>query len=89
MSVDLKPLRIVIRGEHDMGKSTMAALFKLFLEEHGYRHVKVADIEPLPSEQKSPFPDRFSRNRERPVHISIELVDEAGLIVEQGRLPGF
>lgn len=72
---DLKPLIVIVRGEHDMGKTTVANLFRMFLEENGFRHVKVHDTEPLPEEQKSRFWDRLQRNRERPIDIHVELVE--------------
>lgn len=69
-----EPLEIVIRGKHDTGKTTMANLIRMYLEECGYQHVSVKDTPPLPNEDKPPFMDRFSRNRHRrPVHISVEL----------------
>lgn len=72
----LPPLEIVVRGGHDMGKTTVASLIKMFLEENGFRKVVLRDVEPLPAEQKADFMSRFMRNRDlRPVHIIVELVD--------------
>jgi hypothetical protein len=45
----------------------------MFLEENGFRRVTVKDTEPLPAEEKDRFMNRFMRNRERPVHIIVEL----------------
>jgi hypothetical protein len=66
---------VTIRGKHDTGKSTLASLFKMFLEENGYKHVKVEDVPPMPAEMKAPFWDRFCRNREtREILIRVELL---------------
>jgi Flp pilus assembly CpaF family ATPase len=74
MAANLDPVTVIIRGKHDTGKTTLANLLKMFLEENGYRHVVVKDIEPLSQEQKAPFWDRFTRNRDlREVNIHIEL----------------
>lgn len=70
---NLEPLEIVVRGKHDTGRTTVASLIKMFLEENGFRRVTVKDTEPLPSEEKDKFMNRFMRNRERPVHIIVEL----------------
>lgn len=69
----LDPLKITIRGKHDTGKTTVASFIKMFLEENGFRRVKVQDVPPLPAEAKDEFAKRFGRNRERPVHIVVEL----------------
>lgn len=72
----LEPLQIVVRGKHDTGKTTVANLIKMFLEENGFRYVVLKDIPLLPSEQKADFMSRFMRNRDlRPVHIAVELVE--------------
>lgn len=76
--MSLSPVTVIIRGPHDSGKTTLANLIKLFLEESGYRHVRAQDIEPLPYEQKAPFSDRFSRNRDlRPVLVKVELEEKS------------
>jgi Flp pilus assembly CpaF family ATPase len=70
----LAPVKIVIRGPHDSGRTTLASVLRNFLEENGYKHVSVKDTEPLSAEQKAPFWERFTRNRDsRPVEISVEL----------------
>lgn len=72
---NFEPLCIIVRGKHDTGKTTVASLIKMFLEENGFRRVVVRDVEPLPNDQKDRFMERFERNRERPVHITVELVE--------------
>jgi hypothetical protein len=70
----LDPVTVVVRGKHNTGKTTLANLIKMFLEENGYRHVEVKDVEPLPQEQKDAFWNRFTRNRDlRPINIKVEL----------------
>jgi predicted GTPase len=70
----LEPIEIVVRGRHDTGKTTVASLIKMFLEENGFRHVVLRDVEPLPADQKADFMSGFMRNRDlRPVHILVEL----------------
>jgi Flp pilus assembly CpaF family ATPase len=72
--VALEPVTIIIRGKHDTGKTTLANLIKLWLEENDYRHITLQDVEPLPFEKKAPFHARFERNRAlRPVVIRVEL----------------
>jgi hypothetical protein len=75
MATDLKPLTIIVRGEHDMGKTTIANLIRTFLEDNDFRDVKVIDVDPLLHDQKARWWDRFQRNRERPIHIRVELVE--------------
>jgi len=65
------PVLVTISGEHDTGRTTMASLFKMFLEENGYRNVKIEDTEPLPQDQKDKFMARWERNRERPITIRV------------------
>ena len=69
-----EPLTIIIRGKHDMGKTTVASLIKMFLEENDFADVKVEDLPPLPADQKDEFMRRFARNRDRPVRIKVELI---------------
>lgn len=71
----LEPVTITISGPHDTGRTTLAVLFKNFLEESGYRHAQLKDTEPLDRDQKSPFPARWARNRERPVIIQVETIE--------------
>jgi Flp pilus assembly CpaF family ATPase len=71
----LEPLKIIVRGKHDTGKTTVASLIKMFLEENDFRHIVVRDLPPLPAEQKDKFMSRFMRNRDRPIHITVELED--------------
>jgi Flp pilus assembly CpaF family ATPase len=71
----LDALQIIVRGRHDSGKTTVANLIKMFLEENGYRLVSLVDAAPLPQEEKADFMSRFARNRDlRPVSITVELV---------------
>ena len=66
---------ITIEGPHDSGKTTLANLVKMHLEESGYEHITVEDTKPLPTDQKPRFPERFDRNRAlRPVNIRVKLV---------------
>lgn len=71
----LKPVTIIIRGEHDTGRTTIATLFKLFLEENGFQDIAVVDTPPLPAEQKEAFQQRFARIRSRPIRILVETID--------------
>lgn len=72
----LEPITVTIKGKHDTGKSTLANLIKMSLEEMGYDHVSVEDVKPLPQEDKFSFQERFVRNRQRrPVKIKVELVE--------------
>jgi pantothenate kinase-related protein Tda10 len=73
----LEPLQIIVRGPHDAGKTTVASLIKMFLEENGFRKVTLSDVPPLPSDAKADFMSRFMRNRDlRPVNITVELVEQ-------------
>ncbi len=72
----LDTLEITIRGKHNTGKTTVASLIKMFLEENGFTDVKVNDIKPLNVDEKPAFWDRFQKNRERPVRINVELDDD-------------
>jgi predicted GTPase len=70
----LEPVTVTIVGKHNTGKTTLANLIKMALEETGYRHVVIHDIEPLPQDEKDRFPERFTRNRElRQVDIHVKL----------------
>lgn len=72
----LEPVTVTIVGKHDTGKSTLANLIKMSLEEYGYKHVVVHDIEPLPQDSKDRFPERFDRNRVlRQVDIHVKLAE--------------
>lgn len=66
---------IIVRGEHNTGRTTMAILFGNWLKENGYSDVQVVDTDPLPPEQKGRFPERWAVNRERPVRIHVETVE--------------
>lgn len=66
---------VTIEGPHDAGKTTLANLIKMHLEESGYAHLTLQDTAPLSSEEKPRFPERFDRNRAlRPVNIVVKLV---------------
>lgn len=69
----LEPLTIVVRGNHDTGRTTVASFIKMFLEENGFKSVMVKDTPPLPDDQKKDFLDRLTRNRQRPIQIVVEL----------------
>ena len=69
--MSLEPVEVIILGPHNTGRTTLASLIKMFLEENGYRDVKIVDTEPLPADQKPSFWDRFQKNRERPVIIKV------------------
>lgn len=74
MSQPTDPIFVTIVGRHDTGRTTVASLFKSFLEENGFRDVRVEDTDPLPVEQKSSFWERFQRNRNRPIRIKVETI---------------
>jgi dethiobiotin synthetase len=74
---DLAPLTIIVRGSHDVGKTTTASLIKLSLEENGYKTVTLKDVPPLASGEKADFfTERLPRTRQRPVNIRVELVGQ-------------
>lgn len=74
MSPTFPAVTITIEGPHDSGRTTLANLVKMHLEESGYDHVSVQDMAPLPSDNKPSFPERFDRNRAlRPVNIVVKL----------------
>ena len=72
---ELHPLKIVVRGKHDSGKTTVANLIKQHLQDDGFRDVAVKDVPPLPHDMKEDFVRRLERNRGRPVRIVVELED--------------
>ena len=69
----MEPLKIIVRGKHDTGKTTVANILKMLLEESGFRRVYVKDLAPLPPEQKEAFEKRIARNLERTICITVEL----------------
>ena len=72
----LEPVTITIRGPHNSGRTTLANLIKMMLEENDYKHVTMVDTAPLSAENKDRFPERFDRNRAlRAVDIRIETVE--------------
>jgi|WetSurMetagenome_2_1015567.scaffolds.fasta_scaffold377498_2 hypothetical protein len=86
----MEPLKIVVRGRHDSGKTSVANLIKMALEEAGFLLVAmtlhspagfllvcpVKDTKPLPTGKKAEFQDRLHRNMvSRPIQISVELED--------------
>lgn len=74
MAAGLKPVQIIIRGQHATGRTTLARLIEGFLRETGYRHVEIFDTEPLSHDVKGPYPERSQRNRDlRPVVVKVEL----------------
>jgi adenylylsulfate kinase-like enzyme len=74
----LEAVTVTVSGKHDSGRSTLANLIKMMLEESGYKHVSFADTEPLPQDAKDRFPERFDRNRTlRAVNIRVVLDDVA------------
>jgi Flp pilus assembly CpaF family ATPase len=68
----LEPLKIIVRGKHDTGKTTVANIIKMLLEENGFRYVNVKDVQPLSDEHKEAFEKRIARNLGRPIHITVE-----------------
>jgi len=81
----LRPLTVVVRGEHDSGKTTVARLIEAYLRRCGYRQVTVADVPALPDEEKPDYQVRLARNQERrPVHIVVELEAPAGAASSRG-----
>lgn len=69
----LEPLTVTVRGKHDSGKTTVASLIKMLLEDSGFQEVTVADLAPLPHDQKDDFATRLMRSRQRPVRIVVAL----------------
>ena len=70
----MDPITITVCGKHDSGKTTVANFIKMFLEENGYKKVRLSDVPPLPIDQKPDFMLRFDRNRNlRPVNIVVSL----------------
>lgn len=68
----LEPVTVTISGKHDSGRSTLANLIKMHLEENDYAHVSVEDTKPLSQDSKDRFPNRFDRNRNlRAVNIRV------------------
>lgn len=74
----IAPLKVVVRGRHDSGKTTVAHLIKAALEEAGFKLVgPVKDAKSLPDGEKPSFAERLRRNMVlRPVHITVELEEE-------------
>jgi len=52
----------------------MANLFAQFLRENSYENVIVRDTPSLPPHQKEKFEERFRRNRQRPIAITVKTV---------------
>lgn len=68
----LDPVTVTVSGPHDSGRSTLANLIKMMLEETGYEHIAVEDTKPIPQDSKDRFPERFDRNRNlRAVRIRV------------------
>lgn len=67
-------LRIIVEGPPDSGKTTTARVIENALREAGYRDVQVADLEPLPSEEKDRFQWRLERTRARPIRIQVRVI---------------
>ena len=68
----LEPLKVIIRGKHDTGKTTVANIIKMLLEENGFSFVSVKDTGSLLDSQKEDFAKRIARNLKRPIHIIVE-----------------
>lgn len=69
----LEPVTITIKGPHNSGRTTLANLVKMMLEENSYKEVILNDTAPLSADEKDRFPERFDRNRAlRPVQIRVE-----------------
>jgi len=69
----LEPLHIIVRGEPDSGKTTVANLIGDYLTTTGFETVALVDLPPLPPDEKPPFPERLARNLKRPIYIRVEL----------------
>jgi DNA helicase TIP49 (TBP-interacting protein) len=69
----LEPLRIIIRGEPDSGKTTVANLIRDYLITTGFETVALGDLPPLSPDKKPPFPERLARNLRRPIYIRVAL----------------
>jgi uridine kinase len=68
----LDPVTVTISGRHDSGRTTLANLIKMTLEENEYRHVTLQDVKPISADEKDRFSERFERNRYlRPVNIHV------------------
>jgi len=63
-------VNVIIRGDRNTGRTTLAALIKHFLMEHGYQQVVIHDV--LPSENKPDFEKRLPLNQQRMIDISVE-----------------
>lgn len=66
------PVEIIIRGQHDTGRTTIGILFRQFLQDTGFADVEMVDTPPI--DDKSSWPDRFERNKMRPIRIKVETV---------------
>lgn len=83
----LDSVTIEIIGQHDTGRTTLASLIRMFLEENGYRHITIEDTEPLSNSQKDKFMNRFLRNKERPITIRVKTVGVAATVKMAPRRP--
>ncbi len=71
-----EPVTVTIKGPHNSGRTTLASLIKMMLEENSYKDVVLIDTPPLSADEKDRFPERFDRNRAlRPVRISVETIE--------------
>lgn len=68
----LDPIRITITAPHNTGRTTLASLVKLFLQENGYERVTLLDTPALAPELKEEFELRFKRNRQRQIIIEVK-----------------
>jgi hypothetical protein len=66
-----EPITILVMGKHNTGRSTMASYLRLFLEEHGFKHVALQDAPALPADEKEAYVTRSAKNRERNVNIRV------------------
>lgn len=67
----MESVKIVIVGPHNSGRSTLASLIKMFLEETGYTNVSLSDTDSLPDASKEEFFKRWFKNKNRPVQLTV------------------
>lgn len=71
-----EPVTVTIKGPHNSGRTTLANLIKMMLEENSYKNVVMNDTSPLPTDEKDRFAERFDRNRAlRTVQIHVETIE--------------
>ena len=66
-------LKIIVRGRHASGKTTVANLIRSTLEECGFQKIVLRDLAPLPGCAKGDLAERLARYQESQVSIVVEL----------------